>query len=156
MSQRSDAPAQAVSRRTLVRSAAWAVPVVAATVSVPASVASGILHSEILFLGLSGCVPGSAAFPSPAAKAHAWDHDGPVPLTEATFVIWSADGGTVIIDGETYPGSTAPLLRAAASGEVYLDDITAGAPGTINFAAIMKTLDGRTTGVDMAAVVEIC
>lgn len=76
---------------------------------------------------------------------------------EAEFAFWSDNGATVIVGGETYPGSSVPLTRTATGGEVFLDGVTPGAVGLMNVGVYwMRLEDGRTISHDEPGFLNIC
>ncbi|WP_424937687.1 hypothetical protein, partial [Arenibacterium sp. S380] len=138
-----------VSRRTIVKGAAWSVPVIAVAAAVPGAAASGRLAAALTIPG--GCVaPGGGL---PAATVSVTDESGPVVDATVTFTFASSDGGTVTIDGKVYPTPNATLTLAP--GEYALQGVTATTAGTVLVTATASTPDGRSA-TSTAQGYEVC
>lgn|GEM_PF-2473366 len=132
-------PEQAgVSRRTVVKGAAWAVPVVAVATAVPMAAASGALTVELSIPG--ACVDAGA--PLPDAVITVRDDSGAVSGATVTLTFASSDGGVISIDGTDYP--TGQSVLVLPTGVYTLSGATAVTPGTVVVTASAQTEDGRT------------
>ncbi|MBG9885076.1 hypothetical protein ABE10_00440, partial [Bacillus toyonensis] len=128
----------AIPRRTIVKGAAWSVPVLAAAVAVPVAAASGTLKASLTIP--SGCVQPGAALPD--AVVSVTDDSGVVTDATVTFTFASADGGVVTVGGSQYPTPNATLVLP--QGQYTLSGVTATTSGTVTVTATASTPDGRT------------
>ncbi|MBG9890983.1 hypothetical protein ABE10_31510 [Bacillus toyonensis] len=127
-----------VSRRTIVKGAAWSIPVIAATSAVPMASASGTLKATLTIP--SGCVSPGGALPD--AVVSVTDDSGVVTDATVTFTFASADGGVIAIGGSQYPTPNATLVLP--QGQYTLSGVTATTSGTVKVTATASTPDGRT------------
>ncbi len=147
-----------ISRRALVRGAVWTAPVIARTVAVPLDVASiwnGIRVRVMVPDAQGACVPAGTEFSSPFATVTAWRGlSGIMFPFEVLFSFRSSDGGTIVIDGETYPGSSVPVVRSSFEYAAVLEHATAGAPGSVVVLATLS--DAGQSATFAGGTVRIC
>ncbi len=138
-----------VSRRTIVKGAAWSVPVIATAAAVPGAAASGRLSVGLTISG--DCVAPGGALPDAAVAVT--DESGPVTGATVTLMFSSSNGGEVTIGGKTYPTESSTLTLAV--GETALRGVVAKTAGTVLVTATAKTSDGRSATSTTQAY-EIC
>jgi len=132
-----------VPRRTVVKGAAWSIPVIATAVALPSASASGPLRADLVIPG-GGCVVPGTALADPAATVVVTDTTGPVAGATVQLVFTSVDGGSVVHDGQTYPGSSVVVQGVTdATGRAEFTGFTAGTVGTVTVLASVQTADGR-------------
>jgi len=144
-----------ISRRTIVRGAAWSVPVIATAVAMPLASASGEIRIRITLPGAGGCAePGMVL--ADALDIDVVDDSGPVAGASVAVTFASSDGGTLSYGGQTYPGSTTPVTVVTdATGHAKLTNVTLLTPTTITAQATVTMPDGRTA-TSNAAVYQVC
>ncbi|MBG9887031.1 hypothetical protein ABE10_10905, partial [Bacillus toyonensis] len=138
-----------VSRRTIVKGAAWSVPVIATAAAVPGAAASGRLSVGLTISG--DCVAPGGALPDAAVAVT--DESGPVTGATVTLMFSSSNGGEVTIGGKTYPTESSTLTLAV--GETALRGVVAKTAGTVLVTATAKTSDGRSATSTTQAY-EVC
>ena len=128
-----------VSRRTIVKGAAWSIPVIAAATAVPMASASGVLKAVLTISGTNCVSPGGSL---PDAVVTVTDDTGAVIDATVTFTFASTDGGVIAIGGNQYPTPNPTLTLA--QGQYTLTGASAVNAGTVIVTATATTADGRT------------
>ena len=129
---------RAVPRRTIVKGAAWSVPVIAAAVAIPVATASGALKASLTIP--ADCVQPGVALPD--AVVTVTDDSGAVTDATVTFMFASTDGGVISVGGNQYPVPNTTFVLP--QGQYTLSGATATASGTVTVTATATTPDGRT------------
>ncbi|WP_424935848.1 MULTISPECIES: SMP-30/gluconolactonase/LRE family protein [Bacteria] len=144
-----------VSRRMVVRGAAWSIPVIATAVAVPLASASGEIRIRVTIPGAGGCAaPGTVL--ADALDIEVADDSGPIAGAAVTLSFASVDGGTLTHGGQTYPGSVVPVTVVTdAAGRATLANVTLLTPTTVTVQATVTMPDGRTA-TSNAAAYQIC
>ncbi|WP_424937308.1 MULTISPECIES: hypothetical protein [Bacteria] len=143
-----------MSRRTVVKGAAWSIPVIATAAAVPSAAASGPLRADLAAPG--GCVAPGTALVDPAVTVTVSDTTGVVAGATVVLVFTSADGGSVVHGGQSYPGSSVVVQGTTdAAGKVQFTGFTAGTAGTVDVVAQVQTADGRAV-TSNAGALTIC
>ena len=141
-----------MSRRTVVKGAAWSIPVIASAVALPSASASGPLRAE-LGVPSGGCVAPGTALADPAVSVSVSDATGVVAGATVVLVFTGADGGSVVHGGQSYPGSSVVVQGTTdAAGKAQFTGFTAGTAGTVDVVAQVQTADGRAVTSNVGAL----
>ncbi|WP_424936077.1 MULTISPECIES: hypothetical protein [Bacteria] len=113
---------------------------IAAAVAVPMATASGPLT-----VTLSNLDAFDRSALAQSIRAHVSDATGNVATATVTYSFSSADGGTIVVGGETQPGGATPVTGSTDSeGHHDLTGIGMGKAGSVTVVATATTVDGRT------------
>lgn len=159
---------QGLSRRTLVKGAAWSVPVIAAAVALPMAAASGNITGNDAANyywdaeaqgGFTALVPAAgglkATFSTQISyRADPWRN----PPTDASLVIVVTFDSPVTLDPASSLGSWSASPSAGSTATVFTFtrtpssfgdgltfNVTGSAPGTLTSTATMSLVNGGTT-----------
>lgn len=130
------------SRRTVVRGAAWSIPVVAVAANAPAFAASTDAPS----------VPGSSAFvvcKLPGAGQNCQSYRATLNLTVQPSDTWTIDFTALLVDNVDFLASVAPqsFTVSATSTLVVFTFCTASSPSQFDLTLRYKATNNRTSAV---------
>ncbi|MDR6866833.1 hypothetical protein J2Y69_001432 [Microbacterium resistens] len=134
-------PRREVERRTIIKGAAWSVPIIAAAVAVPAYAASG--DKELTFGPVSGCAEVGAQTSLILTLTNPGAGDTAVVSLAGTGYTF-ADGSTTATVALASGTATVVIKHVSGTGNATLHAVLTGAPTVTADATVRPTCGGGT------------